>query len=188
MRAAPLLALTLLSGCGSLLRAEAGPTWIEDRGVGGTVQLTAGLPIIAGTGIADVLVVGGSATLVEGEVFAGLVFGCDLVVAPGGVDQPRGPERRDGLGGALRFHPRLDEDGLALGGGLGAVYGRGEREPGGDVSFGSGKSALGVSWDRRRYLNVGAAVDAQYRQADDRRPGRLRLDAFALFERLVVTD
>ena len=61
-----------LVGCGSLLRAELGPTWIADRGTGGTVQLTAGLPIVAGSGVADVLVVGGAATVVQGEVFAGL--------------------------------------------------------------------------------------------------------------------
>lgn len=189
MRTLLLLSLALLPGCGSLLRAEAGPTWIEDRGAGGTVQLTAGLPIVAGYGLADVLVVGGSASLVQGEWLAGFFFGCDATITPGGVDQPRGVATRDGLGGALRFHPLVDTDGFAYAGGLGLVYGEGERGHGGYLSLGSGeKSSLGISWDRRSFVNVGGAVDVGYRPAGKHQAGRLRVGALALLERLVVTE
>ncbi|MEZ4471975.1 MAG: hypothetical protein R3F60_14510 [bacterium] len=185
-----LIALTaFLPGCGSLFRAELGPTWIEDRGAGGTVQLTAGLPVVASYGLADVLVIGGSASLVQEELVAGFFFGCDATISPGGVDQPRGVDTRSGLGGALRFHPRIDTDGFAYAGGLALVYGEGERGHGGYVSLGSGeKSSLGISWDRRAFVSFGGAVDVGYRPAGDRQPGRLRVDALALIERLVVTE
>ncbi|MEZ4471974.1 MAG: hypothetical protein R3F60_14505 [bacterium] len=188
--AAALIAAALgLTGCGSLLRAELGPTWIEDRGTGGTVQLTAGLPIVAGSGVADVLVIGGAATVVQGEVFAGLVFGCDVFVTPGGIDPPPGVDHRDGVGGALRFHPRADADGVAIGGGLGLFHGAGERREGGSINLARGeKYSFDIDWDRRAWLNVGGAVDVVYRMADKTRPGRLRVDALALIERLVVTE
>lgn len=181
-----LLLITLLcTGCGHLVRVEAGPTIVEGEGAGGTVQLLTGLPIIASYGIFDALVIGGYATsLGFGHLSGGIVFGCDAGVVPGGPDQPRSTTRRDGVGGSLRFLPRVGTDGLEFGGGLSIRKGKGK--PTGesnslDVGIGS------LRWSSWAYRSVGLAIDVHRRGQFDE-PGIWRGDALIQWEWLSVTD
>lgn len=172
-----------------MLRVEAGPTLVEGAGVGGTVQALAGLPVIASGGIFDTLVIGGYATsLGFDHVSGGVVFGCDAGVVPGGPDQPRSTRYREGVGGSLRFLPRIGTDGLEFGGGLGVRVGKGR--PTGDdgrMAFGSGKGAGSIRWSSWAYQSVGLAIDVHRRGQFDE-PGVWRGDALIQWEWLSVTD
>ena len=187
-----ILIAILCAGCGHMLRLEAGPTLVEGDGVGGTVQVLAGLPIIAGGGIFDALVIGGYATsLGVDHVSGGLVFGCDVGIVPGGPDQPRSTKQREGVGGSLRFLPRIGTDGLEFGGGLGVRVGKGR--PTGDrgsIDFGGGGGKGGggsITWSSWAYQSVGLAIDVHRRGQFDE-PGVWRGDALIQWEWLTLTD
>lgn len=82
------LPVVMLLGCGTLLRVEAGPTWIGD-GPGGTVQASAGFAPVAGSGLFNLWLIGGYGTATASGFDGGLFAGCDFGVAPGGVDESR---------------------------------------------------------------------------------------------------
>ena len=186
-----LLALSgLLAGCGHLVRFEAGPTWLEGQGLGGTAQVTTGVAVVAGSGLYDFLVVGAYGTTYGADLAGGLFLGCDAGVTPGGFDQPAA-NTRDGVGGGLRFHPRFGTDTpVALGGGLTVVGGEGVVGPGGHVSLSDHeKSGLSIHWDRRSWANFGAAVDIAHTLVDgDIRRGIWRIDLFGVAEHMEVTE
>ncbi len=84
--APPILLLGQLCACGHLYRFEVGPEFIQDEDPRLTTQVTAGLPIIAGSGIYDALIIGGWATAGTQDLTVGILFGCDVGIAPGTLD------------------------------------------------------------------------------------------------------
>jgi|JI10StandDraft_1071094.scaffolds.fasta_scaffold14786_2 hypothetical protein len=175
--------LVVISGCGTLLRAEAGPTWIEGTGAGATLQATIGGSPIAGAGIYEMVMVGGFGTWFPGGLRGGLLVGVELGVAPGGL----GSGDRGGLGGAVRFAPRLGTE-VELGAGVAATWGEGQQIDSGGFSLADHeKGGIGFDWDVRRWWTARLAVDVQ-RALIDERAGPWRVDTLLGVERLVLAD
>ena len=172
-----------LVGCGTLLRAEAGPTWIEGDGTGATLQATVGWSPVAMAGFYEMLVAGGFGTWTPGGLAGGFLLGVEAGLAPGGLGQ----EDRGGLGAALHTRPRLGAA-TDLGAGFSLAWGEGEAiDHGGFDLIDHEKSGLGFHWDIRRWWSGRLAVDVQ-RRFEDERAGPWRVDTLLGFERLVLAD
>lgn len=179
-----LLPLLFLVGCGYGARAQLGPTWQQNQGVGATAQLSALLPIVAGYGLVDFWKIGGWITAGPDEAAGGVLFGSDLMVLPGGMDQPRDKDRR-GFGGGLQFEPRFGGDGVVFGGGPALTWGTCQRGKRHNWSTGGRKMAFSARWSDVNCRTVGFSPLVSRAWED---PEGWRVDGLFGVEWFKVTD
>lgn len=185
-----LLTVLLLSGCGYGYRAGVGPTWVQDEGVGATARATVHGAPFAGYGMGNLIGIGGWVTRTVDDTSAGFVLTSEIMILPGGPDQPRGEARR-GFGGGALFAPLFADGDIALAGGGLVRYGDCETRGRGSWSTGGRKMAFSARWREVECRDFGfLAQVGRFTGEQGSLPatGPWRVDGLFFFEHLWMDD